>query len=170
MNQYDEKAMKSVWIILTVTFIPLVTAIAVFTDVFSASFVPDILFMFSGLLLGTGSATLLTLPRRLRKPLAAGIISVYGLLVASVIFVLWSLGQQEAAPEWLIRILDSPPDIPLPEQLIYGAMGGFLGPAISRFLHHRDPEQSSKREAQLALLAIGTGLTLALLVFTFSGA
>ena len=164
MYRYDEKAIKAVWIILAVTFIPLVAAIALFTEAFSGDVVPDILFMFSGILLGTGSATLLTIPRRLGKLIAAGIILTYGLLIALVLFILWSLGQQTPAPEWLVWIGENPPDILLPEQLIYGAFGGFSGPVIGRFWHSQRPDQSSKREAQFALLAIGAGLTLALAV------
>ncbi|MGB3633693.1 MAG: hypothetical protein WA982_06605 [Rubrobacteraceae bacterium] len=164
MQQYDRKAMKAVWVILAVTFIPLVTAIAIFTDAFSSSLLPEILFTFSGILLGTGGVTLLTLPKRLRKPVSAVILLAYGLLVASILYLLLSLGQQVPVPEWLVGIAENPPDIPLPEQLIFGALGGFPGPALSRFLHYQSPEQSSKREAQFALLWIGAGLTLALVV------
>ncbi len=159
--------MKTVWIILAATFVPLAVGIALFTDVLSSSVVPEILFMFSGILVGTGSATLLTLPWRLRKPVAAGIILAYGLLIVSMIYLLWSLGQQAPAPGWLVRIMEDPPDLLLPEQLFYGALGGFLGPAIGRFLHHQRPDNPSKREAQLALLAIGAGLALALLTNIF---
>ncbi len=164
MYQYDKKAMKAAWVILAVTFIPLVAAIAIFTDAFSSSLLPEILFMFSGILLGTGSATLLTLPKHLRKPVAAVILLFYGLLVASILYLLLSLGQQVPVPEWLVGIAENPPGIPLPEQLIFGALGGFLGPALSRFLNYKSPEQSSKREAQFGLLSIGVGLTLVLVV------
>ncbi|CAN5524454.1 hypothetical protein BH24ACT22_BH24ACT22_19160 [soil metagenome] len=161
--------MKLVWIILAVTFIPLVVAVAIFTDVFSSPFIREILFMLSGILLGTGAATLLTLPKRFRKPLAATILLFYGLLVASLLYLFWSLDRQTTAPEWLVGIVENPPSILLPEHLIFGALGGFLGPAISRFLHHQSSEQSSKREAQFALLTIVAGLTLAFLTLSFSG-
>ena len=164
MYRYDKKAMNTVWVIFTVTFVPLAVGAALFTDVLSSPIVPEILFMFSGILVGTGSATLLTIPRRLRKPVALGIILAYGLLIASVVYLLWSLGQEASAPGWLVRVVENPPDVPLPEQLIYGAFGGFLGPAIGRFLHRQRSDQPSRHEAQLALLAIGAGLTLALVV------
>ena len=166
MYRYDKKAMKTVWIVLTVTFILLVTGVALFTDLLSSPMVPEILFMFSGLLIGTGSAALLTMPRRLGKLVAVGIILTYGLLIASMIYLLLSLGEQVPEPRWLVQLVENPPNIPLPEQMIYGALGGFLGPAIARFLHHRNQDRSLKREAQLALLAIGTGLTLALVALS----
>lgn len=164
MYQYDKKAMNTVWVIFAVTFTPLAVGIALFTDVLSGPMVTEILFMFSGLLVGTGSAALLTIPRRWGKLVAAGTILVYGLLIASMIYLLLSLGEQVPEPGWLVQLVENPPNVPLPEQMIYGALGGFIGPAIARFLPHRNQDRSLKREAQLALVAIGAGLTLALLV------
>ena len=90
--------------------------------------------------------------------MAAGIILAYGLLILSMIYLLWSLAvNKHPHRAGSSGSLENPPDPPLPEQLFYGALGGFLGPAIGRFLHHQRPDHSPKREAQLALLAIGTG-------------
>lgn len=169
MQNSGDKAATVVAMISVALFVPLVIGIAVFTDAFSSPMVLDIFFMGAGGSAGFGVAYLLTLSRRWRRLVAGLIVLVCGLFFAGWLWLAWTFFGQPSMPGWMDWLDRNPQFIP-PAQLVVGAVGGALSTAFSRFSRKTGQDQSRKREAQAALLAIGAGLAIALVAFTLSGA
>jgi uncharacterized membrane protein len=169
----------TVIVVSVVILIPLVAAIALFTDAFAKAFpVPVMiegLLTAAGLVVGFGIVNLLTLSRRWRKPVAGSIVLACGLLVAGLLWLIWTVFNSPSIPEWMIRAARNLPEYAPQSRIDYGmqaisglTLGIFLA-ALKRFFQKPGQEQPRKREVQIALLMIGVGLTIIALVYIFSG-
>lgn len=172
----DDKPKLTVVVVSAALLIPLVAAIAIFTDTFAEAFpVPAViegLLGGAGIALGFGVVNLLTLSPKWRKPVAGAIALVCGLLLAGVLYFMWTFFNGPPMPGWMIWIAKSLPEF-TPQvgywfQMISGLALGVFAAALIRLFQKPWQERSKRQEVWTALLAIGAGLIAILSVAVLS--
>ena len=179
MRRSDVRAKLTVVVVAAAIFVPLVVAVALFTDAFanafSATAILQGLLTGAGVVAGFGIVNLLTLSLKWRKPVAGGIILAFGLLLASLLWLIWTFSNSPSIPEWMIRAARNLPRYTPQSRIDYGMQAisslalGVFAAALHRFFQKPWQRDSKKREAKIALLMIGVSLTIILTVYVLSG-